>query len=564
MRMITTNRVRRLAVFCLMGLWSLSADPVEARQLQAHAPDRISAGREGAIYLKWPRSGTFEGGTLSLPEGWELQEVTWSEDRPGGREVRTRSLPDGNTYELVPVGATLPEGTLILRVSASSLPGGGPWSFVPYRLDRPDPAAVILTPDLGNRVGGDIAAAEAVRGDNRALLLDAQNPPVALRARDLPAMSAMSAFTVETWFRTARTGQVLLSVWDGNEDSPYALELVTDDSGHLIFYQGMPGEHRSLRSSLPVADGTWRHVAVTHDPERSWAHLFVDGVAQDSLFHVTPLRGTPPEQLVLGGRPGSPRALLDGALDEVRIWGLARTPAMVRSTMFRELQQPAAGAVFYSFQEGTPPPYLVGDPRAVRVRPTNLNFRRWVSNLAMQMDESGVTLRWTAPPGNRGRMQVERSEDGTTYLRLGAVEAASGVSAAGGELAFQFRDPNPPEVAFYRIRQVRTSGPDQISNAVKVGRNESLETPRLAELMGSFPNPFNPSTTIRYSLKEGQEVAVSVWDLSGQRVATLQQGFQEAGDYAVFFTAEQLPSGTYFVRLETPEGVQSHPIMLMK
>ena len=180
------------------------------------------------------------------------------------------------------------------------------------------------------------------------------------------------------------------------------------------------------------------------------------------------------------------------------------------------------------------------------------------------MDESGVMLTWTYPDAVGTAFVVERSDEGTTYERIGQVSPAAGIATVEGSRLYTFRDDGRGTVAFYRIRLIRREGEDRLSTPVKVGRNEPTQTPALAILEGSFPNPFNPTTTIRYSLLEPQEVSVSVWDLSGQLVATLQSGFQEAGEYSVPFSADDLPSGTYFVRLQSPEGIQSHPILLMK
>ena len=85
-----------------------------------------------------------------------------------------------------------------------------------------------------------------------------------------------------------------------------------------------------------------------------------------------------------------------------------------------------------------------------------------------------------------------------------------------------------------------------------------------ASLKGNYPNPFNPSTTIEYDVLETQHIQISVWDLAGQMISTLVDGTQSAGKYEVSFVATDLPSGTYFVRMESDSGIQSHQILLMK
>ena len=70
----------------------------------------------------------------------------------------------------------------------------------------------------------------------------------------------------------------------------------------------------------------------------------------------------------------------------------------------------------------------------------------------------------------------------------------------------------------------------------------------------NFPNPFNPSTAIRYTLSDSDNIQLSIYDITGRRITTLAQGFQTAGDYTTHWQAidrngRPLPSGIYFARL---------------
>jgi len=73
-------------------------------------------------------------------------------------------------------------------------------------------------------------------------------------------------------------------------------------------------------------------------------------------------------------------------------------------------------------------------------------------------------------------------------------------------------------------------------------------------LYGNYPNPFNPSTTIRYSLPARMNVSVSIYTILGQQVAELVRGVQEAGLHEERFDAGSLPSGVYFVRVHAGES----------
>ncbi|MCK6605868.1 MAG: T9SS type A sorting domain-containing protein [Ignavibacteriaceae bacterium] len=77
--------------------------------------------------------------------------------------------------------------------------------------------------------------------------------------------------------------------------------------------------------------------------------------------------------------------------------------------------------------------------------------------------------------------------------------------------------------------------------------NTNLQDYRLEN---NYPNPFNPSTKIRFSLPEASDVKVLVFNASGEQVFELVNGFHNAGAYEVEFTAVNLTSGIYFYTLE--------------
>ncbi len=74
--------------------------------------------------------------------------------------------------------------------------------------------------------------------------------------------------------------------------------------------------------------------------------------------------------------------------------------------------------------------------------------------------------------------------------------------------------------------------------------------PSVFALARNEPNPFNPSTLIRYHLARNGRVRLTVYDINGKKIETLVDGFQKAGEYKVRFNARQLASGLYFYRLE--------------
>ncbi|MCU0453873.1 MAG: T9SS type A sorting domain-containing protein [Bacteroidetes bacterium] len=77
-----------------------------------------------------------------------------------------------------------------------------------------------------------------------------------------------------------------------------------------------------------------------------------------------------------------------------------------------------------------------------------------------------------------------------------------------------------------------------------------LHVPVEVALSPAYPNPFNPSTTIRYSLPVSGRVALTVFDLLGRQVSSLVDAEQAAGHHQVNWSADGMPSGTYLCRLD--------------
>jgi hypothetical protein len=83
-------------------------------------------------------------------------------------------------------------------------------------------------------------------------------------------------------------------------------------------------------------------------------------------------------------------------------------------------------------------------------------------------------------------------------------------------------------------------------------------------LSQNFPNPFNPRTTIRYSIPISQFVSLKVHDLLGNEVITLVQSMQRAGSHLVEFHSGSLSSGVYFYRITAGNFVETKKLVVIK
>lgn len=83
-------------------------------------------------------------------------------------------------------------------------------------------------------------------------------------------------------------------------------------------------------------------------------------------------------------------------------------------------------------------------------------------------------------------------------------------------------------------------------------------------ILTNSPNPFNPSTTIRFELRAASCISLKVHDTAGRLVATLVNGWRDAGVHEVTFDGSGLPSGIYLARITTNVGSQTQKLVLMK
>lgn len=99
--------------------------------------------------------------------------------------------------------------------------------------------------------------------------------------------------------------------------------------------------------------------------------------------------------------------------------------------------------------------------------------------------------------------------------------------------------------------------------------NEHVFLPKKLELSQNYPNPFNPTTTIKFGLPDEGRVKLSVYNILGQKVAELFDGFKQAGYHTAIWNGkntigQQVASGIYIYRIETPKGISARKMMLIK
>ncbi|HET6350059.1 MAG TPA: FlgD immunoglobulin-like domain containing protein [Candidatus Krumholzibacteria bacterium] len=174
------------------------------------------------------------------------------------------------------------------------------------------------------------------------------------------------------------------------------------------------------------------------------------------------------------------------------------------------------------------------------------------------------------------------------FTALSAERSFSQHVPAGGRFTFRYDD-GPTRGTGEPVTLIFTAPgylPDTLATSINYGENKSLYglldgiwltpittaaggLPVPTELRPNHPNPFNPSTTIEYSLANAGHVRITVFDAAGSRVRTLVDRMESKGEHRVEFNGrddhgQPLASGVYFYRLDTGLVAQTRKMVLLK
>ena len=108
----------------------------------------------------------------------------------------------------------------------------------------------------------------------------------------------------------------------------------------------------------------------------------------------------------------------------------------------------------------------------------------------------------------------------------------------------------------------RLKEPEENSNSKQPGKQPVI--PERYAMSQNFPNPFNPVTHITVDLPQESRVSLTVYNVTGQKVAELLRGVKPAGIYEVVFDGSNLASGVYIYRLQANDFTAVKRMLLVK
>lgn len=116
---------------------------------------------------------------------------------------------------------------------------------------------------------------------------------------------------------------------------------------------------------------------------------------------------------------------------------------------------------------------------------------------------------------------------------------------------------------FHNVAKLGIGAIASLAENIVVSAEENVIIPKSISV-NNFPNPFNSSTIVRYTLPEADEISLDLYNTVGEKIKSIYDGYKLAGEYEIHLDANSLSSGVYFIILRTSGRILSHKILLLK
>jgi len=132
-------------------------------------------------------------------------------------------------------------------------------------------------------------------------------------------------------------------------------------------------------------------------------------------------------------------------------------------------------------------------------------------------------------------------------------------------IAYSGDQPTACDSASFNFTVTGTRTSEEVNDwYLEGGWDTSSEIPEEISLIGNYPNPFNAATTLYYALPEAGMATLEVYNLVGQKLETLVDGFCGAGQHTITWNADTYSSGIYFYKLTAGDKVFTKRMTLLK
>jgi uncharacterized protein (TIGR03790 family) len=216
---------------------------------------------------------------------------------------------------------------------------------------------------------------------------------------------------------------------------------------------------------------------------------------------------------------------------------------------------------------------VVGDPKTSIVLTSLATLPVQLSSFeALPVDNRSVRVDWTTPSEvNCYGFTVERRTGATGAFSGNPYSFTHGAGTSAATHSYSWLDSGmPPGEYEYRLNQSDLDGTAHYSEALAVTltltgtQREHASATNASGLQQNFPNPFNPATSISYSLSRNSLVTLTIYDAVGREVVRLVNRAQGPGSYTVAWEAHAAASGVYICRLQAEGRTWEKRIVYLK
>ncbi len=179
-----------------------------------------------------------------------------------------------------------------------------------------------------------------------------------------------------------------------------------------------------------------------------------------------------------------------------------------------------------------------------------------LKSFTSEINSSTVQLNWTTQvEKNNYGFEIDRKMGAESWQNIGFV-ASQQTAPANYSFSDELDTSSYVGDIFYRLKQINLNGASQYLKEVRFNINL---TPQSYVLFNNYPNPFNPTTEIKYSLPVNSKVVIQIYNAIGVMVQEIVNSTQTAGDHKAAFNGIEFPSGVYFyvLRVKSLDGKQS-------
>jgi Secretion system C-terminal sorting domain len=190
-----------------------------------------------------------------------------------------------------------------------------------------------------------------------------------------------------------------------------------------------------------------------------------------------------------------------------------------------------------------------------------------LQSFTTRIKRSNVELAWkTNQEVDLYAYAIERSSNGSNFEELSVVPVET---AKGKFNTYKLDDLllSPGSNYIYQLSAIDLNGNKELLASKTVyldaGKKTILDDGSFA-LEASYPNPFNPSFTVPFSVTSSQNVSILLYDLSGKLIQTVADGYYSPGNYKIRVSCDQLVSGVYLLNVRTNDQQAIQKMLLTK